>query len=153
MGISTKTHLLELSTMIHVVRSIELKHFFAIRLHIFGKKCIKRLVYLPKIYCSLHLIVLLLFQNVRLAERTLILAKNFASILLDAKALDEEPSIFQTNEMTLILERRRPDEMTRKSVGKKSTVSLPSLDVLLGAQAQNLSSVGLQVGIMINHIL
>ena len=67
--------------------------------------------------------------------------------------MDEEPSVFQTNEMTLIVERQRPDDMTRKSVGKKSTVSLPSLDVLLGAQAQNLSSVGLQVGIMINHIL
>ena len=89
----------------------------------------------------------------QLAERTLRLVNIVASILLDTKALDEEPSVFQTNEMTLIVERKRPDDMTRKSVGKKSTVSLPSLDVLLGAQAQNLSSVGLQVGIMINHIL
>ena len=89
----------------------------------------------------------------QLAERTLRLVNIVASILLDTKALDEEPSVFQTNEMTLIVERKRPDDMTRKSVGKKSTVSLPSLDVLLGAQAQNMSSVGLQVGIMINHIL
>ena len=90
-----------------------------------------------------------------MAQKTLHLMDKVGSSLLKTKTVGEEPSVFKTKSLAMMLDRQLPSKIGGKKLGNgegNGGVTLPSADTLFEEKTVGLSSVDSQVYYS-NHIL
>ena len=81
-----------------------------------------------------------------MAKKTLHLIDKLGASLLATKVIGEKPSIYQTDELAVILDRTTPAKMSEKTLGEgREKVALPSAQTLFGPDSESLPSVDAQV--------